>query len=147
MKRFGCRSWACLLVLGYCVPTLLATLNVEGAEMPKPQVPIPPGTGILKLLKPGHPRLLATTNDFARLKDQIASDPQLQKWVAQIRSQGEEIIKAPPSRYEIPDGLRLLATSRQVMNRIYILGLLHQLDPQPKYAERAWQELDAAANF
>jgi hypothetical protein len=52
-----------------------------------------------------------------------------------------------PSRYEIPDGLRLLATSRRVVQRVYTLALLKHLDGDQRYAERAWQELDAAAKF
>jgi hypothetical protein len=150
MKHFGIRyrdAWVALFAIAGCAVGLFGGARTYGAGMPKPQVAIPAGPEILKLLRPGHPRLVATTNDFARLKDRIASDPRLQKWVAQVRSQGDDILKAPPSRYEIPDGLRLLATSRQVMNRMYILGLLHHLDPQPKYAQRAWQELEAAAHF
>ena len=33
------------------------------------------------------------------------------------------------------------------MNRIYTLALLYRLDGDPRYAERAWQELAAAASF
>ena len=57
------------------------------------------------------------------------------------------MLKQTPSRYEIPDGLRLLATSRRVVQRVYTLALLHRLDGDQRYAERAWQELAAAANF
>ena len=32
-------------------------------------------------------------------------------------------------------------------NRVYVLGLLYRLEGKPAYAERAWQELDAAARF
>ncbi len=149
MNDSGCSScWSfphrLVAIFSFILPFIQ---NASAADTNKTQVPIPPAAEILSHLKKEHPRLLATTNDFARLKEQIASTSQLQKWQEKLRAQGEEILKAPPSKYEIPDGLRLLATSRQVLFRIYTLGLLYRLDPQSKYAERAWQELDAAANF
>jgi hypothetical protein len=57
------------------------------------------------------------------------------------------MLAAPPSQYVIPDGLRLLATSRRVLDRVQTLALLYQLDGDHRYADRAWQELDAAAKF
>jgi hypothetical protein len=124
-----------------------STLHLAGAQAAKPAVLIPPATNILARLNRAHPRLLATPADFAQLKQRIASDTQLQAWHAYLRTQAQEIIAAPSSRYEIPDGLRLLATSRRVVNRVYTLGLLYRLDGEQKYAERAWQELAAAAEF
>jgi hypothetical protein len=124
-----------------------STLSLAAAATPEPSVPIPPATNILSRLRQGHPRLLATTEDFTELKKRLVSDSQLQSWHAKLQAQGKELLGAAPSRYEIPDGLRLLATSRRVMNRVYTLALLYRLDGDQRYAERAWQELDAAANF
>jgi len=132
-------------------PTLAALLAVPvgwlllGAA--DAAVPIPAATNILARLNPAHPRLLATTGDFAQLKERIASNPQLQTWHAKLQGDGQELLSAAPSRYEIPDGLRLLATSRRVLNRVYTLALLYRLDGERRYADRAWQELAAAANF
>jgi len=127
---------------------LLAGLAAEGAEAKNnPAVPIPPGPEIIARLKPEHPRLLATAADFAQLRERVKSDARLRQWRDELRRQAEIILKATPSKYEIPDGLRLLATSRQVVQRIQTLGLLYQLDGDKRYADRAWQELDAAANF
>jgi hypothetical protein len=135
--------------------TALATLVFLHAPTPaqaaatagKPAVPIPSATNILTRLHQEHPRLLATAEDFAELKKRIASDSQLQSWHAKLQAQGQELLSAEPSRYEIPDGLRLLATSRRVMNRVYTLALLYRLDGDHRYSERAWQELAAAADF
>src|ERR1039458_871695 len=124
-----------------------SALPLAAAEAAKPAVPIPTATNILSRLNRAHPRLLATTEDFAQLKTRVASDSQLQSWHTSLRSQAQEILSASPSRYEIPDGLRLLATSRRVVNRVYTLALLYRLDGDKQYAERAWQELAAAASF
>ncbi len=130
-----------LLLLG------TSTLAAAAAEPAQPLVPVPPAANILSRLKRAHPRLLATAEDFAQLKQQLVSDAQLQAWHKKLQSQAQDILAAPPSRYEIPDGLRLLATSRRVMQRVYTLALLYQLDGDHRYADRAWRELDAAANF
>jgi hypothetical protein len=133
-----------LLAAGILGAAVAPSLN---AAQTAPTVPIPSATNILSRLRPSHPRLLATADDFAALKKRVASDPLLESWHSSIQSQAREILKAAPSRYEIPDGVRLLATSRRVMNRVYTLALLHRLDGDPQYAERAWQELAAAAEF
>jgi hypothetical protein len=125
----------------------MAALPLAGAEAIQPAIVIPPATNILAHLDARHPRLLATADDLTQLKQRIASDAQLRSWHASLRSQAEEIISAPPSRYEIPDGLRLLATSRRVVHRVYTLALLYRLDGDRRYAQRAWEELAAAAGF
>jgi Heparinase II/III-like protein/Domain of unknown function (DUF4962) len=124
-----------------------APLTLAAAVPTQPLVPIPSPASILSHLRTAHPRLLATMTDFAQLKSRLASDSQLQAWHTKCQARAQAILAAPPSRYEIPDGLRLLATSRRVLGRVYTLALLYRLDGDHRYAERAWQELAAAANF
>ncbi len=126
---------------------LSSALALPASQAGQPLVPIPPAAELLAQLHQGHPRLLASSNDFAVLTQRIAADPALESWRTKLRQRAQEIIAAAPSRYEIPDGLRLLDTSRRVVNRVYVLGLLHRLEGNPAYAQRAWQELDAAAHF
>jgi hypothetical protein len=134
---------------------LLAALMVVVAE-PRPTVAasdsnlpvaIPPAEEILSRLKKEHPRLLATAQDFAQLKERVKSDARLRQWHGQLREEGVRILKARPSKYEIPDGLRLLATSRRVLGRVQTLAMLYRLDGDQRYADRAWKELETAANF
>jgi hypothetical protein len=110
-------------------------------------VAIPPATEILKSLRHEHPRLFANTDKFVALKKRVAADAQLKSWHDQLRAEAEKILDEPPSKYEIPDGLRLLFTSRRVVQRMQTLGLLYRLDGDKRYVERAWKELEAAANF
>jgi hypothetical protein len=113
----------------------------------KPALLVPPATEILARLKHSHPRLIASAEDFARLKAQVASEPVLKDWYDRLRRQGARILDQPPSQYEIPDGLRLLATSRRVLQRVQTLALLYRLEPDPKYLDRTWLELHTAAAF
>ena len=135
------RLWSGLLV------SLCTGQGFAAASKESPAVAAPSGAEIIARLHREHPRLLASREDFAALKKRIESDSKLANWKASLEKQAKEIISAAPSRYEIPDGLRLLATSRRVVDRVYTLALLYRLEGDPKYAERAWAELDAAAKF
>jgi hypothetical protein len=126
---------------------LSCALAASAAQPFKPAVSIPPATNILALVKPAHPRLLASAADFAQFKERVAAEPQLQGWEKQLHDEGQALLTEPPSKYEIPDGLRLLATSRRVVNRVYTLAWLYHVESEPRYAQRAWDELSAAANF
>jgi hypothetical protein len=139
-----------------CLVVSLALAVASGALAPnptalaapfKPVVDIPPAAEILATLKKPHPRLLARAEDFTRLQTQIERDATLRGWHGDVRRQAERILKDPPSKYEIPDGLRLLSTSRRVLQRVQTLGLLYRLEGDRRWAERAWQELEAAAAF
>jgi hypothetical protein len=123
---------------------LFACALAAGAQT---NVVIPPAAEILKSLRKEHPRLFANADGFAALKKRVAADAQLKSWHEQLRKEAEKILSEPPSKYEIPDGLRLLFTSRRVVQRVQTLGLLYRLDGDKRYVERAWQELEAAANF
>ncbi|HNQ89475.1 MAG TPA: heparinase II/III family protein [Verrucomicrobiota bacterium] len=125
---------------------LACTLRVAAADA-APAVPIPDGPDLLKTLRSGHPRLLATAEDFDRLKSRAATDPILKGWHERLRARAQEILKSEPSKYEIPDGLRLLSVSRRVLDRVYVLGLLWRLEGGGRYLDRVARELDAAAAF
>ncbi len=101
----------------------------------------------LATLKREHPRLYASSQDFAAVKQRIAADTQLAKWQGALRREADKLLSASPSRYEIPDGKRLLATSRRVLDRVMLLGWMYRTEGDRKYADRAWAELDAAAKF
>ncbi len=110
-------------------------------------VPIPSQSELLKTLKKEHPRLCATGEDFKQIKANLQTNPMLSQWYKDIKDRAEQILNEPPSKYEIPDGKRLLAVSRRVMNRIYTLGLCYKIDGEQKWVKRAYEELNAAANF
>jgi hypothetical protein len=125
--------------------SLAATGITCGAEPPAIQVPEP--SAIVARVRKDHPRLLASAADFARLRQQVSADPQLKQWLEALSGRAGRILAEAPSRYEIPDGLRLLATSRRVLDRVYTLALMYRLENDRRYADRAWKELAAAAGF
>ncbi len=124
---------------------LSVAVNVGSAA--EPRIAIPAGAEILARLKPGHPRLFASSNDFVRLRERVEAGGRLREWRDAIRREGEAVLTQAPSKYEIPDGLRLLSVSRRVLRRAQVLGLLYRLDGDGRWRDRLWRELEAAAGF
>lgn len=110
-------------------------------------VEVPEAASILKRLEPKHPRLLAHAADFEGLKSAVKTDATMREWYGKVEQRANQILRDEPSKYEIPDGLRLLATSRRVLNRIYDLAMAYRITGDNKYAERVWTELKAAGEF
>jgi len=105
-----------------------------------------PETIISKISKK-HPRLLITKPDISRIKRNIQKDKLVSSWYKEVKQRADELLKIPVSMYEIPDGLRLLPISRQVLDRIYILSLVYLIKNNNNYLNRAWKELKAAGSF
>ncbi|GAA4307685.1 heparinase II/III domain-containing protein [Compostibacter hankyongensis] len=125
---------------------LLLTVFLLSGYLGMAQIPAT-GDSLLKGLRSGHPRLLATQEDFSRVAAERNTDPYVKSAFQQLYREGEEILNAAPSRYVIPDGLRLLATSRRVADRVSTLGFLYRVTGEKRFAKRAWEELEAASRF
>jgi len=93
-----------------------------------------------------HPRLYLKPGGFDTLRQRIEAEP-LAGWFKQYRGQADRVLDDPPSKYEIPDGKRLLRVSRRVLDRTFNLALVYKLTGADKYRDRLWAELDAAAQF
>ncbi len=131
--------------------TLVTTvLSLAAATAPAQDEPFlhPPGQPeILATHRAEHPRVLVTSADWERARSAIDTDTTIARWHAELLEQAEAILGQPPSEYIIPDGKRLLATSRRVLTRVQTLAYAHRTTGDPRYADRAWAELDAAAGF
>lgn len=128
--------------------TSLLLLGLFTSAAPATAQPASPTRAtVLSTLRQEHPRLLATAADFGTLKARVAESSKVAKWAAAIRAEADEILKTPPSQYVIPDGKRLLATSRRVLDRVLTLGLTFKLGGDARYSTRLWLELETAAKF
>lgn len=134
--------FSCVVIAFTC-----CLMSARSRAADPPPLELPTAARILADLRPGHPRLLASAERFDELQRGIKTDATLTRGFESVRTDGERILRAKPSQYEIPDGLRLLATSRRVLDRITTLALLHRIDGDRRWVERAWQELETAAQF
>ena len=93
-----------------------------------------------------HPRIMMTEADFARLREN--KDKGLTKnLVAKVMEKADSFLDQPPRVYEIPDGVRLLHTSRAIQWRLFFLCFAYHVTGEEKYAARAVVEIKAAAAF
>lgn len=107
---------------------------------------------IIELLKQNnknnkHPRLMATSKDFKNIKSQINKDKVMKEKFNYLKKQADGIIKQKPVKYELPDKVRLLPVSQEVLKRIQILAFIYQITGETKYADRAWLELETISNY
>ena len=113
---------------------------------------LPPQTNIFNTLAQSHPRLFATAERFAWLKQQIASNPtgQPAQWYASIFATATNLLNTnnyPPVVFNLDIRSQILTQSRTVKARMYQLGLAWKISGDTNIAERAWIELNAAGNF
>lgn len=110
-------------------------------------VTTPALAGKLDTLKPDHPRILAHAEDFERIAELVKTDPLAKRWYAELKEEAEALLDEPTAKYELRDGRRLLYVSREVLDRVATLGMLHRIKPDKRYVERIWSDMQAVAGF
>ena len=108
---------------------------------------VPPRERILAKLKSEHPRVILDASAQRRLRTTAGSSEETRNWSQAILNEANLLLDRPPAHFEIPDGKRLLAVSREVKERVQYLFLALLLDGGDRYLERLWRELDNAAGF
>ncbi len=88
-----------------------------------------------------HPRILATAETFDYIQSMVATDPYAASWYNNVKNSADSTLNADVPA-ESGDHLRSL-----VLNRILNLGMMYQMTGEEKYAQRAWDELEAVAGF
>jgi hypothetical protein len=93
----------------------------------------------------GHPRLLAT--DLSGMATLVGADARAARWYGKTKAAADALLDAAPVEYVIPDGTRLLATSREVVHRVYTLGVAGIVEDDPGYWDRLALELQTVCEF
>ncbi|WP_176474241.1 heparinase II/III family protein [Niallia circulans] len=93
-----------------------------------------------------HPRLLATSEDFEKIKESLKTDSNLKRWYKELTINANNLLEKPVVTYEKSDGVRLLPISRTVLDRTLTLSLMYRLSGNKLYAERAWKELERVSD-
>ena len=114
----------------------------------------PSGEEVAKALiekNASHPRIIATNDDFARVKSLIASgDETINAWYQDIIKQGEKHLEMSLPTNDLPDGRRMKG-SRQVGPLVINLGMLYHLSDdavkKEEYKSRIWAEVYTVSQF
>lgn len=101
----------------------------------------------LDRLKPEHPRLSLDAARLAQIRATIATNPVAARIYAERRKRAENLLDDKVSVYEKPDGKRLLSVSGAVLDRVTTLAFVRWMENDRRFADRAWEELEAAAAF
>ncbi|MFB3978000.1 CBM96 family carbohydrate-binding protein [Microbacterium proteolyticum] len=104
-------------------------------------------TNISARVTSNHPRLMADSGRFAALRSQVRTDAFSTKTYTSIVQSADALLTKAVLTYVKPDGVRMLDTSRALVERSYTLGLAWQISGDSKYAERLWKDLDAVTRF
>ena len=94
-----------------------------------------------------HPRIIMSEEKFAKLKTHIGDDSVTAVLLEKLRSEANRVLDRPVCEYEIPDGIRLLETSKRIQRRVAALALAYNIFGEEQYAQRCWAELEAACSF
>jgi hypothetical protein len=108
---------------------------------------VPSAEQLAGQIKRQHPRLLIDAAGFEDLGRRVQSDAALREWNKEVRREADKLLAAPLPRHVLPDGKRLLSTSRSVMARTYTLALAYRLHGERRHADRLWEEMKTVAAF
>ncbi len=71
----------------------------------------------------------------------------LKQWDIALRRDADRCLTAKLPEHVMPDGLRLLDTSRRMVQHSYTLAMAYRLHGDRRYVDRLWQELQTVAGF
>jgi hypothetical protein len=93
-----------------------------------------------------HPRLIMSKKDEAGVRKAIKTNEQLAGVHKLILSKSDEILSLPPLTYK-KTGKRLLAVSREALQRSFYLSYSYRMTKDKKYLKRVELELNAVSKF
>ena len=101
---------------------------------------------VLQNLHLGHPRLMVSDDQVARVKQLIQTDALAGETFTKLKAEGEKLLVDRTAEYKLI-GPRLLDESRRAVKTISTTAGLYRLTGDARYAERARREMLAVCAF
>lgn len=101
---------------------------------------------IQKNIRKSGPKLVLTPESERKLKQKLKSDPLIANYYKGVRLNADKIMQEPLLTRNMI-GRRLLGTSREMLYRINMLGMVYRMEGDQKMLKRINQELRAVCNF
>ena len=141
--------WA--LILFFPLSTLATIPDESGRPSPEKDDPMklenPMDVEYLKkTLRKNSPRLILTPTIEKQLKKKLKTDPVVQNVYKAIQRNAEQIQAQPLLERKVV-GRRLLSTSREMLYRMNILGMMYRVEKDPAVLKRIDEEVLAVCNF
>jgi hypothetical protein len=101
MNRF--QQFRCCFFLSgvFClflvIPSLGSADDPPSSKRAQSLEQLPDGENVLAGLREEHPRLLATAEDFVRLKKIVQENSTAKKWFEHLQADAEKLLKPPPT--------------------------------------------------
>jgi len=99
-----------------------------------------------KNLSQKSPKLILTPQIEKELKKKLKSDPLVQNYYQYLQNEATQILEKPLLKREL-EGFRLLAVSREMVERMGILCMVYRIDKSPEILKRIDAELQAVCAF
>jgi len=99
-----------------------------------------------KNLRKSHPRLVLNSIIEKQLKKDLKTDPVVKNMYAAVKLNAESVFEEPLLTRNVV-GRRLLGTSREMLWRMNMLGMVYRMEKDPKYLQRINDEVIAVCNF
>ena len=129
----------------FCVLLIISTATADEKDIPKLDNPMSVQY-LKKNLRKSHPRLVLNSKIEKNLKKRLKSDPVVQNMYEAIKLNANEIMEEPYLTRNVV-GRRLLGTSREMLYRINMLGMVYRIDKDSKYLDRINNEVMAVCKF
>lgn len=94
-----------------------------------------------------HPRVIVSKEDFDRVRSDIASDADAAAWHKKMIAKADTLLNSKVDVYELEAGIRLLAVSRSVKEKMEHWGYAYQITGDKKYVEAAWSVMESVCSF
>lgn len=121
--------------------------HLKGDEDGIPRLDNPISAEYLKKhLNKKSPKLLLTPAIENQLKKKLKSDPLVQNYYRYLKSQAALISDKPLLKRDL-QGFRLLAVSREMLERMGVLCIVYRIDKSSEILDRINAELQAVCNF
>ena len=94
-----------------------------------------------------HPRLLADSDDFDRVRQLIKTDPYMIHWYERLYQNTLAELDTEPPVYELPAGDRQLSVANKMTDRVTNMAFVYYMTGDHRFADRAVEELMAVCAF
>lgn len=94
-----------------------------------------------------RPRVIATKEDFDRIRKFKDTDERLKKVVDAVISSADEKLSDGEQTFALEGKQRILDKARYYLERNLVLGFAYQVTGEEKYAEKLWQGMETVLKY